>query len=107
VGGRLTYTFTVTNVGRTTALGVSFRTTLPGTLTWQSSSASRGGCAGGPAVTCSLGSLAAGKVANVTIITTAVSAGAAAATGVVSSDAADPQPANNTVTVSAVVNPGG
>jgi uncharacterized repeat protein (TIGR01451 family) len=104
VGGRLTYTFTVSNVGRTTALGVSFRTTLPGTVTWQSSSASRGGCSAGPAVTCSLGSLATGKVANVTIVTTAVSAGAAAATGVVSSDAADPQPANNTVTVSAVVN---
>jgi uncharacterized repeat protein (TIGR01451 family) len=75
-GTPVTYAITVANAGPQGATGVTLRDTLPGTSTFNSASASQGTCTSpsGGSVTCSLGSLAAGAVAHVTVVVTPTNA---------------------------------
>ena len=79
VGSSLTYTVVVTNDGPSTGTEVTLTDTLPGNVTFVSSTPSQGGCNGTSTVTCNLGTLASGDDATVTIVvitnTTSVTSG--------------------------------
>ena len=72
VGGSLTYTLTVTNIGQLEAMGVTLTDTLPAGITFKSATSSQGaGCTQvGRTVTCALGSLAQGARATVSVVAT-------------------------------------
>jgi hypothetical protein len=78
---------------------------LPAGVTFVSSTASQGSCSGTITVTCSLGSLADGANATVTIVMTPTAAGTLNNTAGVSSDLSDPDTANNSATKDSTVNP--
>lgn len=96
VGGQVTYTSTVTNSGPDAATNVNYRNWLPGRASLVSSSASQGSCAGSrPFVLCSLGSLASGQSATVTVVVKANKAGLIVDHVRVRADQRDPHPKNN------------
>ena len=66
-GGVLTYTIAVTNNGPDDATGVVLTDTIPVGTTFVSSTTTKGSCAGNPAITCTIGALANGETATVTI----------------------------------------
>ncbi|MDO8417891.1 MAG: CARDB domain-containing protein [Agitococcus sp.] len=66
-GGLLTYTIAVTNNGPDDATGVVLTDTIPVGTTFVSSTTTKGSCAGNPAITCTIGALANGETATVTI----------------------------------------
>jgi uncharacterized repeat protein (TIGR01451 family) len=68
VGENVTYTITVTNNGPGAADGVTVTDALPAGATLVSANASQGSCSGTTTVSCSLGSLASGASATVTIV---------------------------------------
>ena len=93
-----TYVITVTNHGPSDATGVTLTDTFPAGFTAGTVTASQGSCTGGPVFTCDLGTIAAGSDATVTIAYTvpASSTGDQTNTATVTSDAPDPDSANNT-----------
>jgi uncharacterized repeat protein (TIGR01451 family)/fimbrial isopeptide formation D2 family protein len=99
-GTAVTYTLVVTNNGPGTAIGVSLVDTLPPNVTYVSSTASQGSCAGPAPVTCTIGSLASG--ANATIGITVLTSSALPAinpmvnSATVTATSTDPDPSNNT-----------
>lgn len=106
-GSPLTYTLIVRNAGPSDEPRAVVADTLPEGLTLRSASPSQGACElSGGTVSCSLGLLAAGGSAQVVIVTD-VPSGAAGTTitnsATVSGDAPDPDPANNSSTVSQLV----
>ena len=110
-GNNITYTVTVTNDGPGAASSVSMIDTLAGLLTYVSATPSQGSCAeASGVVTCSLGSLANGASATVTIVagtpdvadTTVVTNNAT-----VSGAETDPNAANNSVTLDTTIVPAG
>ncbi|MBI3608409.1 MAG: DUF11 domain-containing protein, partial [Nitrospirae bacterium] len=107
VGQSLTYTLTVHNYGSNSASGVTVSDTLPTTVTFGSVTASQGTCSmSGGTVTCSLGPMANGATATVTIVVTPLAAGTLSNTAIVSSATSDPVPGNNTSgPVTTTVNP--
>jgi uncharacterized repeat protein (TIGR01451 family) len=62
-----TWTISVTNLGPSDAAGVTVTDPAPAGVTWQSASASAGPCTTGASVTCSVGTLAAGGSAKITV----------------------------------------
>ncbi|HET9052112.1 MAG TPA: hypothetical protein VFO60_10450, partial [Candidatus Dormibacteraeota bacterium] len=109
-GGPLAYTVTVTNVGpNVTATGVTLADALPAGATFNTASTSQGACtASGGTVTCSLGSLAVGATAMVTIAVAAPVTGPTAIDqATVSAVNPDWNPSNNAATVqTSVLSPG-
>jgi uncharacterized repeat protein (TIGR01451 family) len=104
VGGTIAWTVTVTNNGATGASNVNVIDTLPGGVTLVSATPSQGSCSG---TSCSLGSLAAGASATITIVTTATAAGELLNSATVSASQAETTTTNNTATaVAAAVAPG-
>jgi uncharacterized repeat protein (TIGR01451 family) len=74
-GANVTYTLTVRNFGPQRARGVVVRDRIPAGATFVSATPSKGSCAGTSVVTCSLGQLARGAVARVTVVVQAPSSG--------------------------------
>jgi uncharacterized repeat protein (TIGR01451 family) len=105
VGDNVTYTITVTNNGPVAADGVIVTDALPAGATLVSASASQGSCSGTTTVSCSLGSLANGASATVTIVVTTTAVGPLSNTATAAATTADPSSANNSATATTTVNP--
>jgi len=103
-GSRLTYTIGVSNAGPSEATGVGVSDSLPNGVTFVSATPSQGSCTGTSAISCSLGSLASGGSATVTIIVTPTQAGSVSNTASVSANETDPNTANNSATAVTTVN---
>jgi uncharacterized repeat protein (TIGR01451 family) len=105
----LTYTLTITNNGLQNALGVLVTDTLPTQVTYVSSSWVNGSNSGGCSqvagtVSCTIGAMASGATATVTILTTAVTPSLALNTAFVSPvGVTDPDLTNNTATFTSTI----
>ena len=105
VGGSITYTVTVRNLGGPAARAL-LAVQLPAQVAYTGSQSDRGpGCTGTTALTCDLDFLAGDLVATVRISGVVREAGTLAFAAVSSAQPADPQPANDTALVSTVVGP--
>lgn len=99
VGGKLTYTLTVTNNGPDQTLNTVVTDTPPAGATVVSATATTGNCSIGATITCNLGSLADKGKATITLIVTPAAAGNLVNKAVVGSNLPDINPANNAVTL--------
>jgi uncharacterized repeat protein (TIGR01451 family) len=97
VGSDLTYTLHVRNVGGSDATNVKVTARIPARSTFVSATASQGSCTGTAPIVCSLGGLAKGATATVTLVAQPTAAGRLVASGRVQSDQRDLRPWNNTV----------
>jgi uncharacterized repeat protein (TIGR01451 family) len=98
VASNMSYTLSVSNAGPDGATGVTVVDTLPAGVTFQSASATQGGCSQAAGiVTCLLGNLTGGANATVNIALTApFVTGTMTNTATVSSLETDPAPGDNT-----------
>jgi uncharacterized repeat protein (TIGR01451 family) len=104
LGDRLTYSIGVRNSGPATATGVTVTNPVPGGSVFVSASSSQGTCSlAQGTVTCTLGSVAPGGTASVTIKTDPKLLGRVNDTATVRANELDPQPANNSATASTLV----
>ena len=105
VGENLTYTFTIGNGGPNDAAGVVLTDVLPAGVSFVSSTSSVGSCSGAATVTCTIGALANGATATVTIVVApgAGVVGALANTATMTGTYFDGSSANNSVTANATV----
>jgi uncharacterized repeat protein (TIGR01451 family) len=96
-----TFTITVTNNGPAVALGTTVTDVLPTTVTLTSASSTQGSCSGTTTVTCSVGTLASGASATITLrVQTGATTGPTSNTATVTIANVDTNPANNTSTTS-------
>ena len=105
-GQQLTYTVKVTNAGPSLATGVSVQDVLPTGVKLKSVSTTQGSCTTGKSqpITCSLGSLASGASAQITIVVQLGAAGDYVDKASVTAAAPnDPVSGNNTATVHTTV----
>jgi uncharacterized repeat protein (TIGR01451 family) len=98
VGQNVTYTLTSSNAGPTAATNTVVTDTLPAGVAFVSASPSQGSCAGTTTITCSLGTVAAGGHATITIVVRVTSVGQFTNSANVTADPADPNTANNRAT---------
>jgi len=103
-GDNITYTLIITNNGPNPAPSAIVTDTLPGGLTFVSSSTSQGSCAGTSGVTCGLGTLAGWASATVMIVAGTTVPGTITNTATVTSAAPDPNSENNSATTATTVN---
>jgi uncharacterized repeat protein (TIGR01451 family) len=106
-GDALTYTLTVTNAGPDPASNVVVTDTLPPGTTVVTIGSTQGSCSSPSEMpmTCTLGGLAAGASATVTIVVTSPVSGTLTNTGNVTSDTPDPDAGNNSATATTTVDP--
>lgn len=105
-GAALTYRIVVTNNGPATATNVNVTDTLPGGVTFGSTTTTQGTCSGTTTVNCGLGTLGNGASAIVTIVVTPTTAGQITNTANVTAAEADPDSSNNVAApVTVVDNP--
>jgi uncharacterized repeat protein (TIGR01451 family) len=105
-GTHAAYTVTVINHGPSDANGVALTDPLPAGTAFVTATASQGSCNGGPTVDCSLGVLADGAHATVTVVldvSPSFLPGPLSNTATVASNTPDPNPANNSATATATV----
>ena len=96
VGSSVTYTVTISNLGPSTATGVTLTDTLPAGSGFVSATPLQGTCSQTAAtVTCVAGDLTASSSTTVTIVVTVPSPGAIANISAVSANEQDPNLANN------------
>ena len=101
-GGTLTLTVQVRNEGPGNATGVLLTNTLPATLTVLSISPSQGSCNNsGGRISCSLGALANGALATVTIATRPTLPGRLTTTAFATANEGEVNPADNAVVIPA------
>ena len=106
VGGSLTFTMVASNQGPSQATNVVVALPLGAGVTFTSAQSSSGTASfAAGQVTASLGTLAPNQQATVTVVLQAVAPGTFSATASVSSDNADPTPADNSATASALLLP--
>jgi uncharacterized repeat protein (TIGR01451 family) len=99
-----TYTITVTNQGANVANGVQVNQALPAGVNVVSTSSSIGSVSVvGTDLTASVGTLAVGSGAVITVVVNAASTNVYTSTATVSSTEADPNPANNSASVTTTV----
>ena len=104
IGGNIAFTIVVTNGGPASATGVVVTDTLPANVSYVTSTATQGTCTpAGNVVTCSVGTLANGASATITINTQANAPGAANNTATVATGSTDPNAANNASTVGVTI----
>lgn len=97
VGSTLTYTLEATNAGPNSATGVVITDTLPATLSGVTASSPDGTCTiSGRLVTCTIGDLAVGETATVTITGTPTQTGSITNAAAVVGDQQDPETDDNT-----------
>mgnify|MGYP002364431658 CR=1 FL=1 len=109
VGGNVTYTLTVTNLGPAAAGAVSVTDPIPPGMSFVSAAPSQGSCSGNLLVTCSLGSIPFPGSATVTLIATNTTTGTKSNTATVLDTAFndfDPNMSNNNSTVTTTVTGG-
>ena len=99
---QVTYTLTVVNDGPSDAPNVSVTDTLPAGAQFVSASA---GCTGTSTVLCDLGTIADGASSSVTITVTAIAEGDLLNTATVASGITDPDPADDSASVTVLVGP--
>jgi uncharacterized repeat protein (TIGR01451 family) len=105
-GQSITYSIGVTNAGPGSTSNVSVTDTIPAGTTFVSATASQGSCSGTSTVTCSLGTLANGGSASISLVLTLPSTpGPVSNTANVSTTDADPNLANNSATSTVTVLP--
>ena len=108
-GASASYAWTVTNDGLDDGTGVALSDVLPAGMTFVSAVSDQGSCSDtGQAISCSLGSLADGSSATVTVVASASPSKAGQAlvnTVSVSGHQNDPNQANNNSSVSTIVGP--
>jgi uncharacterized repeat protein (TIGR01451 family) len=95
VGARLTYTLTVRNAGPDTATNVRVADALPAATDYVSVATTQGTCTGGQIIRCSLGTMASGGRAVVTIVVRPTEPGALLNTATVVGDQPEPNITNN------------
>lgn len=104
VGNELTYTITVRNNGPHDATGVVVTDTLPGAATFDSVRTTQGTCAAEPPmITCSVGTLANGGAAAITVTVRPTREGTLTNTVSVRANEADATSANNSATATTQV----
>jgi uncharacterized repeat protein (TIGR01451 family) len=108
IGGNVTYTILASNLGPASAANVRLTDTLPEASEFVGVATTQGSCnhANG-SLTCSLGTIASGASATVTLTVQVKAAGALINQAVVSSDTADPVAANNTLLTTSTGTGGG
>jgi trimeric autotransporter adhesin len=94
-GTAFSYTLEVANLGQNSAAGVTLTTVLPASVIGGTYTSSQGTCSGGGVLYCSLGTIANGGAATVTISATPTVAGSLTMTGSASSVSFDPVSSNN------------
>ncbi|HUJ15401.1 MAG TPA: DUF11 domain-containing protein, partial [Thermoanaerobaculia bacterium] len=98
-GQPITYSIVVNNAGPAPAGGATVTDILPAGTTFVSATPSQGSCSGTSTVTCSLGTIASGGTATVSLVVTLPSTpGSVSNTATVSSSNTDTNPANNSAT---------
>jgi uncharacterized repeat protein (TIGR01451 family) len=103
LGQSVTYQIVATNNGPTDATGVTVTDVLPAGATLPSATPSTGTCTGTGPVICAIGNLANGASASITVVATLNTPGANVDTATVTGDQPDPNPANNSASVSTVI----
>jgi len=103
VGFGLTYSITVTNNGPISATNVVVSDTLPAGTTFTSATTSQGSCSGTSTVTCSLGTIANGANATISITVNTTTSGTITNTATVSASEHDPVPSDNSSSASTAV----
>ena len=104
VGNTLAYLLTVRNNGPSAATGVTVTDILPGGVVLISATPSQGSCSVTSVVTCALGALANGGSGTVTLLVTPTTVGTLSNSASVTGNDADPNPSNNTATITTTVN---
>lgn len=100
----LVYTLTIANAGPSNATNVVLTDVLPASVMFTSASPSQGTCSeSGGTVTCSLGAIAAGGAATVSIKVVPTTGGVITNTASVTADEPDPDTANNTAVATTTV----
>jgi uncharacterized repeat protein (TIGR01451 family) len=94
------YTFTVHNAGSSPAVNATLALTPPAGLSPSSLASTVGSCGG---TTCSLGTLASGATAQITFSLATSAVGTITVSGAATSAVADPNPADNSASVSTTV----
>lgn len=107
VGQNLTYTLTVSNNGPDAAADAVVVDTLPATVNFVSATPSQGSCSGTSSLSCSLGTIDSGASATVAIVVQPTQAGTIVNSASAASSSLDPNPGNNTASISTTVNPAG
>jgi hypothetical protein len=102
-GTVFSYTVQVANLGQDSAVGVILTTVIPASVIGGTYTSSQGTCSGGGVLYCSLGAIANGGSASVTISVTPTVAGSLTMTGSASSVSFDPVSSNNQANASSTV----
>ena len=102
-GAALTYRLVVTNNGPASATNVNLTDTLPSGVSFGSATTTQGSCNGTGPVNCSIGTLANGASAVVTIVVTPTASGQVTNSASVTASEPEPDASNNTATLITVV----